>query len=221
MEFLQTLICIIVFLLTLPYIRLIFIRTKASVRIRKACRENGFTLISAHPFPFLGLNFSDKADFLVKENNGGRVYCVKLFGTLLKGLTLYFIDGDKYRFINEASLLSHVNNIPLLSLSRGTGTRKMSIDYYSRFDRLEDTDFLRPIPVILVCPVPLAVRRAKTQTVKNSTMMRPGYLFEKHSETESKPVGKIIYDGDFIHDEYLFSAASFCSELFSSCIERE
>lgn len=209
---------IVLALCLLPYLRFVYVRIKAEVKIRRACKRNGFTLLPAHPLPFLFPNNTGKVDFFVRKNDGARTYCVKLFGTLYKRNTLYFIDGDKYQWKNEyMHLQKYSTRIPLMMFEPETGIRKLrDIDYA---DGPVEAVSGRIISVMMVCPVPLYIKRAETKMVMNDTVMRPSYLFEKHKPVEFKAAGKEIYEGDWIFNEYLFTSSSFCNELFSSCIQ--
>jgi len=218
MEFWISLGGIVLVLCLLPYLRFIYVRIRAEIKIRRACGRNGFRLIPAHPFPFLFPNNTGKVDFFVRKNDGSRTYCVKLFGTLWKRNTLYLIDGDKYQWKNEyMHLQKYSGRVPLMMFAPETGIRKLRpIDYT---EGLSEADSGRIVSVMMVCPVPLYIKRAETKMVVNDTVMRPSYLFEKHKPVEFKASGKEIYEGDWIFNEYLFTSSSFCNELFSSCIQ--
>ena len=217
MKFWITLGILVLVLMSLPYLRFLSVRIRAEIKIRRACARNGFTLIPAHPLPFFFPNNTGKVDFFVRKNDGSRTYCVKLFGTLWKRNTLYLIDGDKYQWKNEyMHLQKYVTRIPLMMFEPETGIRKLRpVDYT---EGLTEENSGRIISVMMVCPVPLYVKRAETKMVVNDTVMRPSYLFEKHKAVEFKAAGKEIYEGDWIFNEYLFTSSSFCNELFSSCI---
>ena len=217
MKFWITLGSIVLVLCLLPYLRFIYVRIKAELKIRRACRRNGFRLIPAHPLPFFFPNNTGMVDFFVRKNDDSRTYCVKLFGTLWKRNTLYLIDGDKYQWKNEyMHLQKYVTRIPLMMFEPETGIRKLRpVDYTAGMDESMAGQI---VSVLMVCPVPLYIKRAETKMVVNDTVMRPSYLFEQHKEVEFKAAGKEIYEGDWIFNEYLFTSSSFCNELFSSCI---
>ncbi len=217
MTFWYTLGGIVLVLMSLPYLRFVWVRIKAEIKIRRACVRNGFRLIPAHPFPFFFPNNTGMVDFFVRKNDGSRTYCVKLFGTLWKRNTLYLIDGDKYQWKNEyMHLQKYTTRIPLMMFEPETGIRKLRpVDYMAGLDESAAGQI---VSVLMVCPVPLYIKRAETKMVVNDTVMRPSYLFEKHQEVEFKASGREIYEGDWIFNEYLFTSSSFCNELFSSCI---
>ena len=217
MTFWHTLGILVLVLMLLPYLRFVWVRIKAEIKIRRACARNGFRLIPAHPLPFFFLNNTGMVDFFVRKNDGSRTYCVKLFGTLWKRNTLYLIDGDKYQWKNEyMHLQKYVTRIPLMMFEPETGIRKIrTVDYTAGLD---ESSAGQIVSVLMVCPVPLYIKRAETKMVVNDTVMRPSYLFEQHKEVEFKAAGKEIYEGDWIFNEYLFTSSSFCNELFSSCI---
>ena len=217
MTFWHTLGILVLVLMLLPYLRFVWVRIKAEIKIRRACARNGFRLIPAHPLPFFFPNNTGMVDFFVRKNDGSRTYCVKLFGTLWKRNTLYLIDGDKYQWKNEyMHLQKYVTRIPLMIFEPETGIRKIrTVDYTAGLD---ESSAGQIVSVLMVCPVPLYIKRAETKMVVNDTVMRPSYLFEQHKEVEFKAAGKEIYEGDWIFNEYLFTSSSFCNELFSSCI---
>ena len=217
MTFWYTLGGIVLVLMSLPYLRFVWVRIKAEIKIRRACKRNGFRLIPAHPLPFFFPNNTGMVDFFVRKNDGSRTYCVKLFGTLWKRNTLYLIDGDKYQWKNEyMHLQKYVTRIPLMMFEPETGIRNLRpVDYVAGLD---ESTAGQIVSVLMVCPVPLYIKRAETKMIVNDTVMRPSYHFEKHKAVEFKAAGKEIYEGDWIFNEYLFTSSSFCNELFSSCI---
>lgn len=217
MEFYTIAVSIVLFVLLIPYIRFVIIRIGAEMKIKRSCKENGYSFHAAHPFPFLFPNNTGCVDFYVRSDEKRKVYCVKLFGSLRKRQTLYFIDGDKYQFVDESDRLVNLPVMPVFKWTRDTPLRKLRpIDYTAG---LGDSAYtLHCIPVIMVCPVSFYVKRARTEMQINDTTMRPSYLFEKHKPIEYKAKGVNVYEGDAIHDAYLFTSSSFVRELYCSCL---
>ncbi|MGN1345820.1 MAG: hypothetical protein ACI4V1_03490 [Eubacteriales bacterium] len=230
MEFWYLLGGIVLALLLFPYLRLLFIRAKTSVKLRHACRKNGYTLLSAHPLPFLGRNNSGRPDFYIRANDHSKAYCVKLFGTVHRLSTLYLIEGDQYQWERSIPLAGRIYSI--VHTTRTAVRSRKPVDYTDGFD---ESSVGRCIPVLLMCPAPMAVRRTKQILQRHNTTERPP-MFTPRKEFETVVHGQhnrgavmsvfdaehttdTLYDGSWVFNEYLFSTASFCAELFCSCIE--
>lgn len=231
MTFWYTLGGIVLVLLLLPYIRFFFIRLKSEIKIRLACRKHRYQLIPAHPFPFLCHSNSGTVDFYVKANDASKVYCVKLFGAVHRLQTLYMIEGNKYQWVRQIPLFGWFS-YGIVHEHEYKIRDRIPIDYIGDFD---EYSVGRYIPVLLMCPAPMAVKRAKMVLDQHSTQERLP-MFTKRKESEyvvqrQRQNGAIytpfsqmsvtdnIYDGTWITNEYLFSTAAFCNELFCSCIE--
>ncbi len=231
MNFWLTLAVLVFLLLLLPYVRFVFIRTKSYLKIRRACRENGFTLTPAHALPFLSHNRSSVADFTVRANDNSRVYCVKMFGALRRLQTLYFVDDNRYLWERKIPLAGR-NMLALVHTHTSRLHKHPTVDYVGDFDV---TSVGRVIPVLLLCPAPMAVRRSKQILERHSTMERPT-MFTPRKEFEYTVAGTqqrkgavmdifdalgstdAIYDGEWVTGEYVFGTSAFCAELNCSCL---
>ncbi len=212
MEFWIFVACAVLVIVIVPYIRLFIKRISLAVRVKRACRENGFTFKPAHPFWMLGRNNSGHCDFYCISNEKGRMYSVKLFASLHRLADLTFFDDRKYRTKRYFALGG-----------RGRGFSDSIVwEKESRIKKLRETDWYfgieddythRCVPVLLVNPVPMKVYRSKIVPLKR---LERAYVFCKKEETTV--ANTQVYDGDFIYDAYLFSASSFTRELDHSCI---
>jgi len=220
MKFWITISSIALVLGVFPYLRFIGKRISFAARVKKACRQHHYTFKAAHPLWIFALNNSGHADFYCESNFDERVYTVKLVGAPHRMMTLYFIDGDRYRWKRELPLFGK-------GVSRGAGTLLGGIthEHYSRIKKWNPVDFYynreddwtkRFIPILLVNPVPLHVMRSKETHKENLYFERP-YLFAKTEETTFNHTE--IYDSDFIWDAYLFSARGFIRELEVSMLK--
>ena len=221
---------IVLALCLLPYVRFFFLRLKSSVKIRIACRKHGYTLIPAHPFPFLGRNRSGNVDFYVRANDASKAYCVKLNGAVHRLQTLYMIEGNKYQWVRKFPLYGWFS-YAIVHEHESRIRDRVPVDYFGDFDEFSVG---RCIPVLLMCPAPMAVKRAKLTPDSRSTQERlPMFTRRNSAPVVQRPrqdgaicspfspisVTDNIYDGAWITNEYLFSTAAFCSELFCSCLE--
>ncbi|MBQ4354531.1 MAG: hypothetical protein IJC71_06525 [Clostridia bacterium] len=204
----------------LPYLRLIIKRISFAVRVKRACRQYHYTFQAAHPMWIFALNNSGHADFYCESQDDNRVYAVKLVGAVHRMMTLYFIDGDRYRWKREIPLFGK-------GVAMGAGTLLGSIvhEQYTGIRewkpvdfayRREDDRYKRIIPVILGNPVPLHVMRSKETYKKDLYFERPD-MFAKEAETVFQHTE--IYDSDLIWDAYLFSARGFIRELEVSMLK--
>lgn len=231
MTFWSTLGCIVLILMSLPYLRFLLIRLKSSVKIRIACKKHGYTLIPAHPFPFFGRMNSETADFYVRANDASKVYCVKLSGAVHRLQTLYMIEGNKYQWVRQIPLFGWFS-YAIVHEHESRIRDRVPVDYIGDFD---EYSVGRCIPVLLMCPAPMAVKRAKLVPDHPSTQERlpmftkrgqSGYTVQRqrqggaiYSAFSAISVTDNIYDGAWVTNEYLFSTAAFCNELFCSCLE--
>ena len=97
MEFWIFIASAVLVMFIVPYIRLVGKRISLAVRVKRACRENGFTFKPAHPFWMLGRNNSGHCDFYCISEKDSRMYSVKLFASLHRLADLTFFDDRKYR----------------------------------------------------------------------------------------------------------------------------
>ncbi|MBQ2727293.1 MAG: hypothetical protein IJF78_16445 [Clostridia bacterium] len=212
MEFWIFIACAVLVVLIVPYIRLVIKRISLAVRVKRACRENGFTFRPAHPFWMFGRNNSGHCDFYCISEKDSRMYSVKLFASLHRLADLTFFDDRNYRTKRYFALGG-----------RGRGFSDSIVwEKESRIKKLRETDWYygteddythRNVPVLLVNPVPMKIYRSKIVPLQR---LERAYVFCKKEETTV--ANTQVYDGDFIYDAYLFSASSFTRELDHSCI---
>ncbi len=232
MKFWLTLAGIVLVLFLFTYVRVLFIRIKSYLKIKRACRANGFTLTPAHALPFLSHNRAACADFTVRANDGSRVYCVKMFGALRRLQTFYFVDTDRYLWEQKIPLAGR--NVHALVHTRVSRLHKRpQIDFAGDVDT---SSAGRVIPVLLLCPAPMSVRSSTIVLERHSTMERTP-MFTPRKEFEYTVAGtqgkngsvmsvfdslggaKPLYDGDSVGDAYLFATSAFCMELNCSCLK--
>lgn len=232
MKFWLTLAGLLLFLFFLTYVRVGFIRIKSYLKIQRSCRANNFTLTPAHALPFLSHNRSSCVDFYLRANDNSRVYCVKMFGSLHRLQTLYFVDGSRYLWEQKIPLAGR-NVHALVHTHVSRLHRRPPIDFAGTFD----ASFAgQKIPVLLLCPAPMAVRKSAVVLERHSTMERlPMFTPRKEFEytvagTQEKngPVmsafdhiggAKALYDGDSVGDAYIFATSALCMELSCSCLK--
>lgn len=214
--------CAAAVLILFPYVRFVVKRISFAVRVKKACREHNYTFRAAHPLWILALNNSGHADLYCESNFDERVYAVKLVGAPHRMMTLYFIDGERYRWKREIPLIGNGVSAGSVSLLGGvvhkhyTRIKKWNaVDFY--YKRKEDYS-KRIIPIIVGNPVPLHVMRSK-ETYKDNLYFERPYLFGKPKRDETVLQNTEIYDSDLIWDAYLFSARGFIRELEVSMLK--
>ena len=212
MEFWIFVACAVLLIIIVPYIRLVIKRISLAVRVKRACRENGFTFRPAHPFWMLGRNNSGHCDFYCISEKDSRMYSVKLFAVLYHLTDLTFFDDRKYRTKQYIPLAGRGTNFHdrLIWEKESRPKPLKEIDWYHG---IEDDYSHRCIPVLVVNPVPMQVFRSKIVPLKR--LERP-YMFCKKEETTVQSTA--VHEGDWIYDAYLFSGAAFIRELDHSCI---
>ena len=219
MKFWLIIACSALALMIFPYVRFISKRVGFAVRVKNACRLNGYTFVPAHPLWIFALNNSGHADFYCESKNDERVYAVKLFGAVHRMTTFYFIEGTRYQWKRQIPLagrgIAYGNNVlGGIIHEMKSGIRKWNrVDYCH--NREEDWS-KRMIPVLLGNPVPMEVKRAREVHKENLYIERP-YLFGKEEKTELK--SEDVYDSDYVWDAYLFSARGFIRELEVSMLK--
>ena len=219
MGFYLAILIIVIVLIIKPYLRFIFKRIIFSFKIKKACRENNFTLNPAHRFWLFGLNNSGHCDFYCISNDNNRTYSIKLFASLHKRQLLDFIEGHKYRWRQYQFMITGRGAPIAASINEAIIHTKVG-----KIKNLEPIDYLynlpeningQVIPIFLVNPTPLAVMRSQEVIDNKSTVYRPK-MFEKIENT--KISGKKVFDGDLLYNEYLFATQGFIQELSISSI---
>ena len=96
MKFWIILICVIISVLSYPFLRFLIKRIILSRKIKKLCKEKGFTLHRTHLFWMLSGRNYKKCDFYIEAYDS--IYCVKLFNTPKWSNMLLFTDDNKYFF---------------------------------------------------------------------------------------------------------------------------
>ncbi len=96
MKFWIILICVIICILLYPFLRFLIKRIILFRKIKKLCKEKGFSLHSTHFLGMLARRNSKKCDFYIEAYDS--VYCVKLFNTPKWSNMLIFTDDNKYFF---------------------------------------------------------------------------------------------------------------------------
>lgn len=220
MKFWIPVACAVLILVLVPYIRFICKRINFALRVKNACRKNGYVFVPAHPLWIFSLNNSGHADFYCESKHDDRVYSVKLFGAVHRMTTFYFIEGTRYQWKRQIPLAGRgvvVGNTPSLGGIIHTMKSRIKkwnqVDYY--YNREEDWS-KRIIPVLLGNPVPMEVKRAREVHKENLYIERPD-LFGKEEKTELK--SEDVYDSDYVWDAYLFSARGFIRELEVSMLK--
>lgn len=212
MEFWIFVACAVLLIFIVPYIRLVIKRISLAVRVKRACRENGFTFRPAHPFWMLGRNNSGHCDFFCISETNSRMYAVKLFTVLHHMTDVTFFDDRKYRTKRYIPLggrgRGFEDNIVWEKESRIRSIRE--IDWYYG---TKDDFTRRNVPVLVVHPAPLKVYRSKIIPQKR---LERAYVFCKKETTTVE--NTLIHEGDWIYDAYLFSGAALVRELNHSCI---
>lgn len=225
MEFWYVLGGAVLTLILFPYVRFGVRRIRFAVKMRKACRDNGFTFRPAHPLWLFDPNNCGRASFYAVSESDSRLYAVSLFGALHRLETLTFIDGKRYRWERAIPVIGRGvvqddggSLLGAVIHRHETRIRKLQpVDYYFR---LPDTvsSGRTVLPVVIGNPVPLHVMRAREVWTEHSTVERLA-IGEKKKETRLD--SREIYDGDLIFDAYLFSGEGFRRELYHSCLAPE
>ena len=208
--------------LLFPVLRFAARRVRFAFRIRKACRSSGFTFRAAHPLWLFEPNNSGRASLYAISDTDNRLYAVSLFGALHRLETLYFIEGDRYRWSRQIPVIGRgvveeEGNSLLGAVIHRHESRIKKLRPVDWYFRLPDsvTEGHVVLPVVVACPVPLHVMRTREVYAEHSTVERLS-IGEKKSATRLDSTE--IYDGDLIFDAHLFSGEGFRRELEHSCL---
>ena len=116
---------VIALLLLYPYFRFIFKRLSCMKRIKKLCRERGYSIHKTGLFRIFSSNRSKECDLYIETEK--EVYAIKLFGVLRRRCTLIIKENGDYFIRGYIVILSYAANLTF------------PID--RRFKRFPDYDF--------------------------------------------------------------------------------
>ena len=137
-----------------PFIRLFVKRISLVIRLKKACKEKGYSLVSVKPLWFLSLNNSKNCDFyIIKEYE---ILCVKLFGLRRRDSTLVFMDD------NKCSLRKYIKGLPpAIVYSSPVQTAIKSLPVFNfRYKYKLDWELKMPRNILLINPVSAEIKYA-------------------------------------------------------------
>lgn len=208
----------------LPWLRCLLRRSVMAVKLQRASRADGWTLVPARFLWFLSPNRGTSPDCVIRKETerGERVYAVKLWASLFRMQNAYFVGSDpqtvRYkRIIPLAGRFGGKYGWELNEIAEGTGgginmvtesreKKRPAVDYFSGIDGACEV-----IPVLLFCPAPLNVAEARIVPLTHSTAERLP-MFTKPAETTLSV--RRLFDGDLLHErEYVFATEAFLSEL--------
>lgn len=150
MDFYIILLVFVALLFSLCWVRAFIVRLNMLRKIKKSCKENGYTLTRTGSL--FALNGSDRVSLKIEKEN--TVYMIKLMGSLHKLETFY---------LNTRGTYNVQRIIPLMGGWGGsiTHTKEGRERLFPKVDWLsgeEEELFKHYIPVYLFCPVPMEVR---------------------------------------------------------------
>ena len=136
-----------------PYIRCLVKRLTCAKKIKKICREKGYSLHPTHPLWFLGGKHAKKCDLYIETPN--EVFAVKLFAMLRKHTILVFKDNGEYFVRSFVAFLSWGSPVRFPM----DGKPKSLPPYDFRYQYQRPWEIKTPRRILLVNPVSMEFRR--------------------------------------------------------------
>lgn len=138
-----------------PHVRIFFKRLGLRSKVKKKCREKGYSVQGTHRFWFLGGRFGKKCDFYIETPEA--LFAVKLFNIVRYRRILYFTDDNKFfirKFIRHMSWYGP----RIAGLQETIDSEEMSLLEYDFESLRKPAAENKPLrKVLLINPLPMSV----------------------------------------------------------------
>ena len=153
MEFWIGLLSVVIFILSLPYIRSLIKRIIMVCRLEIVCKKQKLKLHPTHLFWMLGRCSGSSYDFYIETEH--EIYSVKLFGVPRRLSVLIFMDNGKYFKRYYLAFISYTTSIVHYPID---GKKKNFQDYDFRKNFRMEWEIKTPRNILLIHPVCREIR---------------------------------------------------------------
>ena len=154
MKFLLMILCIILLITLVPYVRIFCKRLSLCRRLHAACKKNGWTLSPAHRYWFLGRKNDTRCDVHIVTKHD--VYSVKLFSVKYRRSALVLTGGRGYFIRCYLGLLGNTAVMARIPLD---GKRQLLPQYRFREGFDASWEIKHHHKILLLSPTAFEIRR--------------------------------------------------------------